>query len=256
MAGAARKTKVSEITERINVMGRNLRDGETLDLMTWKRLFNELEALENADQFGRALLLQAVLWEFRNEPDKSVRLFNLYAGRIGKDREWHFTRANMAPMLGDVKPIIEMLGSAYPDGDIDGLSKVVVMCNHAGMFMSAQRAINDIERLDPARAARIRDDWGFLEGIGIYFNCHQVDEIEVAKRVVTASRVVLDSGFRLTKYTVGWNEYGITFEFMLDADIERLVDINLAISDALAEKFEGTLSDHLSIGVTPYEEAA
>lgn len=256
MAGAARKTKVSEITERINVMGRHLRDGGTLDLVTWKRLFNELDALVNADQFGRVLLLQAVLWEFRNEPDKSVQLFNLYAGRFGKDREWYFTRANMAPMLGDVKPIMEMLGSAYPDGDPDLLSKVVVMCNHAGMFMSAQRAIDDIDRLDPARAEKIRSEWKFLQGIEKYFNVHQLQEIEVAKRIVAAARIVLDNGFRLTRYTVSWNEYGIMFEFVLDADVETLVDVNLAISDALAEKFEHTLSDHLSIGVTPHEEAA
>ena len=256
MAGAARKTKVSEITEQINVMGRHLRDGGSLDAMTWRRLFNQLEALDNADQFGLALLLQAVLWSFKDQPDQAARLFNIYAGRLGKDQEWYFTRANMAPMFGDVSPVIEMLGAVYPSGDVHRLSKVAVMCNHAGMFMSAQKAIEDIDKLDRVRGESVRSECGFLGDVVAYLKNHSVPEVDVAKRILAASRVVLDQGFVLTKYAVRANEYGITFEFVLDADIERLVDVNMAISDTLATNFEDTLCQHLSVGVTPKEEAA
>lgn len=78
----------------------------------------------------------------------------------------------------------------------------------------------------------------------------------MADRIVAASKAVIDSRIRLTSYKLRSDTFGLIFEFIVDADIDRLVEVDLAISDVLATQFEETLSQHLIVGVTPKEEAA
>ncbi|MOA31679.1 hypothetical protein D3C78_1528490 [compost metagenome] len=49
------------------------------------------------------------------------------------------------------------------------------------------------------------------------------------------------------------NEFGIMLDYLVDADIDRLVDIDFAITDALCAAFDDTLANHISIGVAPME---
>lgn len=257
MAGATPKSKTSEITDRINVFGNSLKDGGELDMFEWHRLRRDLEALELvSDQRRSALLLQAIVWEFRHDREKIQALLSQVSGKFGKDRNWYMTRANMAPTFGDTSLITDMLEHSYPKDSAMHLDKVVSMCSHAGMFISATKAIDDLIKLDERAGKALENGFPFLRMAAHYLTKHEIPELDIANRVVAASRVVIDSQFRLTTYQLRTDTYGLTYEFVIDAAIERLVDVDLAISDAIASQFEGTLSQHLSVGVTPKEEAA
>lgn len=257
MAGATPKSKTSEITNRINILGSGLKDGEGFDMVEWQRLRKELEALESVPGHRRsALLLLAVLWEFKYDRDKIQSLLNQVAGSFGKDTNWYLTRANMAPTFGDARLITEMLEHGYPKDSRAVLDKVISMCSHSGMFTSAVRALDELIRLDAKIGKALEGEYPFLRPAATYLSIHGVPELDVANRVVAASRVVVDHQFRLTKYSVRSDASGLMFEFTLDGELDRLVEVDLAISDAIAAQFEGTLSQHLSIGVSPKEEAA
>lgn len=257
MAGAAPKSKTSEITDRINILGSGLKDGGKFDMVEWQRLRRDLEALEAVPAHRKtALLLLAVLWEFKHDREKIQTLLSQAAGKFGKDLNWYLTRANMAPTFGDTTLITDMLEHSYPKDSKAGLDKVVSMCSHSGMFASAVRALDDLIKLDEGRGKALEVEYPFIRPAANYLNIHGIPELDVANRVVAASRVVVDSQFRLTKYSVRSDTSGVIFEFILDAEIDRLVDLDLAISDTLASQFEETLSQHLSVGVTPREEAA
>ena len=257
MAGATPKSKASEITDRINVFGSSLKDGGEFDMFEWHRLRRDLEALELVpDQRRSALLLQAIVWEFRHDREKIQALLNQAAGKFGKDLNWYLTRANMAPTFGDTTLVTDMLEHSYPKDSTAHLDKVVSMCSHAGMFTSAIRALDDLIKLDERAGKTLESGLPFLRSAANYLEKHEIPELDVANRVVAASRVVIDSQFRLTTYKLRADTFGLIYEFVIDADIDRLVGVDLAISDVLATQFEETLSQHLSVGVTPKEEAA
>ncbi|MBI6911035.1 hypothetical protein [Pseudomonas palleroniana] len=257
MAGAAHKSKTSEITDRINVFGASLKDDGKFDMLEWQRLRRDLEELEAIPAHRKtALMLLAVVWEFKHDREKIQALLNQAAGKFGKDLNWYLTRANMAPTFGDTTLITDMLEHSYPKGSKAGLDKVVSMCSHSGMFSSAVRALDDLIKLDERQGRALEEEYPFLRPASNYLEIHDIPELEVANRVVAASKVVIDSQFRLTRYSVRSDVTGLMFEFTIDGEIDRLVEVDLAISDAIATQFEGTLSQHLSIGVSPKEEAA
>lgn len=78
---------------------------------------------------------------------------------------------------------------------------------------------------------------------------HGIDERAVADRIQVAHAIAKQHA-RTNTFSVLANEFGVTIEYLIDAEIEQLVDINLDISEALCSKFEDTLSEHISLGVT------
>lgn len=257
MVGATPKSKTSEITDRINVFGYSLKDCGEFDIFEWHRIRRDLEALELVpDQRRFALLLQAVVWDFRHDREKIQVLLNHVAVQFGKDLDWYMTRANMAPTFGDASLITDMLEHGYPQGSAVHLEKVVAMCSHAGMLISAVKALDDLIKLDEKAGKAQESAHPFLRSAADYLKIHEISELDVANRVVAASRVVIDSLFRLTTYKLRVDTFGLIFEFVIDSEIDRMVEVDLAISDAIATQFEGTLSQHLSVGVIPREEAA
>nr|DAF79151.1 MAG TPA: hypothetical protein [Caudoviricetes sp.] len=257
MAGATPKSKTSEISDRIDVFGSGLKGGGELDMFEWHRLRRDLEALELVpDQRRSALLLQAIIWEFRHDREKIQSLLSQAAGKFGKDLNWYMTRANMAPTFGDTTLITDMLEYGYPKDSIPHLDKVISMCSHAGMFISAKKALDELMKIDGRAGKLLEGEFPFLRSAASYLEQHEIPELAVADRIVAASKAVIDSRIRLTSYKLRSDTFGLIFEFIVDADIDRLVEVDLAISDVLATQFEETLSQHLIVGVTPKEEAA
>ncbi|MNJ53127.1 hypothetical protein D3C77_485070 [compost metagenome] len=59
----------------------------------------------------------------------------------------------------------------------------------------------------------------------------------------------------LTTFSVSAGDWGIILEYTVNDEIERLVEIDFAITRRLVDAFEDTLSQHISIGVTPLSES-
>jgi hypothetical protein len=257
MSGATPKRKISEITDQVNRMGRELMDGESLNMLAWRRIFKDLEVLDSVpDQRAESLLLRVVLWGFRNDRENALRLLNIYAGLYGKDQDWHMIRSTLAPMFGDAGIVAELIQSAYPAGSPRDLGKVVTLCSHVGLFVSADRAITDISKLNPEKAQEVAAEYYFIPEAARYIKEHSVSERDVADRVTMAAQILLSKGYPLTHFIVEVDDFGIAFRFVVDDVVSKLVELDLSISDALAEAFEQSLSEHLCINITPHEEVA
>lgn len=96
--------------------------------------------------------------------------------------------------------------------------------------------------------------YGSLPSIITYIDENGLDERDIADRLKVASRVVVEMTGPLTTFSVSAGDWGITLEYTVDDDIERLVEIDFAITRSLVETFEDTLSQHISIGVRPLPE--
>lgn len=257
MAGAKPKSKSSELNERVGRIADQLKLNGHFDNVAWQRVRKELESLESVPGQARmSLLLQAVMWELRLDRKKTFDLLSRFDREFGKDQNWYLTRANMAPAFGEISFVTEMLENCYPKNMKSDLGSVVEICHHSGMFLHAEQALDDLIRLDKAYAAEVESRIPIIREASRYIRHHNISEISVAERIVTAAKKVVDHSFLLSKYVVRVDEFGLSFEFVVDAEIAQLVELDLAISNVIASEFETTLSEHLVIGVTPREEAA
>ncbi|NIF28326.1 hypothetical protein F3J44_18320 [Pantoea sp. Tr-811] len=133
---------------------------------------------------------------------------------------------------------------------------VARLCYQSGLFRSAEKALR--ESFDLSGGVISEDDsrrYGPLPKIVGYLDEHGLDEKEIAVRLEVASRVVIEMAGPLTTFSVGGGEWGITFEYTVEDEIERLVEIDFAVTRKLVATFEDTLSQHISIGVTPFSES-
>lgn len=257
MAGATPKTKSAQLTDRINLMGDTLKSGGVFDEMSWQRIRREAESLEAVpEQRAIAILLLAILWEMRLDREKTLSYLNRYIANFGKSHNWYMTRANMAPTLGDASLVTDMLENSYPKGNKAELAKVISICHHSGMFASARKALEDVRQLDEKLGFHLESAFPYIIETSDYLVAHDIPELRVATRVAAASKVLVEEKISLTRYVLRADEFGMSFEFVVDNDVDVLAGLELKISEALAEGFEDTLSNHLSVGVTPKEEVA
>jgi len=257
MAGAVRKSKLDEIAEKIESMASDLKAGVAFNIFAWKQLHRDIEQFEKIPgYYGASLLNQAVMWSFRGDLIEMKRLFNRYAGEIGKDWDWYLIVANMAPKLGDVEGVVGMLSYEYPHNDKFKLAQVAEICGQAGFFIAAKKAFARLAELDSEMAARVMSRTNqYIVAAAEYMLDHGLSEKDVAERLVFASRAVVELGHRLSSYSVTANEFGITVEFAVRASFEEIIELDFSITERLVSKFEDVMSEHVSIGVLPVEVA-
>ncbi|WP_122302945.1 hypothetical protein [Pseudomonas amygdali] len=256
MAGQAPKPMSSEIADRINALAAERSRTGSVNDWSWRLVKKDIESLRRIPEFApQSLIFEAIIWSIAYKANETERCFNLYAGQYGKDWAWYRARAMQGPALGRTDMVVDMLEAGYPQASVRELKLVSTVCNQAGLFISSAEALDKCLKLDPSS---LRSDevnhLSHLKNTVPYMVENSVDEREVSKRIAVASRVVIDMSGPLTTFSIHTSEAGITFEYTVDADIERLVEIDLAISEALVDGFAETLSMHVSIGVTPADE--
>lgn len=252
MAGVA-LDKQDELVERINAMGRGLSEHDELDIFAWNRLLKDIQKAGNNPALAQiSLLHQVVMWGMRPDRERMRLLLNEFAAKFGKTQDWYLIRSNYATLFGDVSMVLDLLTSGAARGGVTHMSKVVDVFVSSGLFVSAWNFLLDISEENHIVASELVARYPFLEFVSGYVRQHQVDERDVAKSVVLSTKVVVDFGFRLRKFTVSGDEGGISIELNVDADIDRLVDMNFAISDSIAVSFDELISNHVSTGVVPW----
>lgn len=248
------QTNANEIIERINVLGRAVSEQDELNIFSWNGLLKDIQKLESLPGLGETSLLhQAVMWGMRPNRDKIRSLFNHCAVKYGKTPSWHLIRSNYATLFGDVSMVTDLLTSGFGRGGPSHLAKVVDILVASGFYITAWSFLNEISKQDIKTAELLENRYPFLGFTAEYLTKHDLDEVDVARRVTLSSKLVADAGFRLRKFAVSAGNYGVSVELIVNAEIDRLVDLNLTISDAIAETFEELISEHVTTGVVPWE---
>jgi len=248
MVGHIPATRDKELTDKVNSMWEALVKENHLIELDWRRLLKELEDLEKTSP--GMILLQSVMWAFKQNNANVDRALNRYVGFYGKDIHWYMCRASIGPLLGRTSMVTDIIDNCYPASSINGLITVMNAAAQTGMFISAKRAYQDlvglgVDNIEERSYIRLPITLAAAD----YMIEHGIDERAVADRIQVAHAIAKQHA-RTNTFSVLANEFGVTIEYLIDAEIEQLVDINLDISEALCSKFEDTLSEHISLGVT------
>jgi hypothetical protein len=144
---------------------------------------------------------------------------------------------------------MDMLKFGYPQGDLPNSYFVAKICNQSGLFRRAA------EILEAARASggdipadELRH-YAHLPRIIRYMDENSVDENVMAERLACASQVVIKMAGTLSSFEAYGSDAGISFDYTVNAEIDRLVDIDFAISEALADRFEDRRNPSLELAL-------
>lgn len=252
MAGSSPQSKHNELTDRINQFVAARSKTGLLNEVAWQNLKRDIQAFGTTPKFmPTALLYEAILWGIRGREDEMDRCFKSYANKFGQDWPWHRARAMRGPSLGRLDMVTDMLEFGYPKGSVSDLGTVASVCNQAGLFVTC---LETLKKFSAMRGDTIPVDeakfYGHIPEAVSYMQLNCVDELELAKRLAVATKVVRARHGELTAFEVYSSEAGISYDYCVSADIDDLVDTGLAISEALLSSFDDTMSLHMSIGVS------
>jgi hypothetical protein len=228
-----------------------------VDEIEIRRLFNRFDKLlvDPGSRFNIAAVAlheQAYLYAYQMKTDNAIELFLLAKQSGLEDLAVSISTAHALYICGEVemsKRIISNIDIASANNA--GLSGLADTCVHTGMFQMARDLYLRSGRQDgeisiqTIRAAMIMDQIG------------ATDE-QVALRVATAARVVKSfSAHPFIAFDIfAMEDEGILYRFVVKGTTDQLVDLDLAIDEALLDEFDEDIDKVLSIGVAPYERGA
>jgi hypothetical protein len=152
--------------------------------------------------------------------------------------------------------IVDLLSSGASKGGASHLTKVIHILVASGFYIAAWESFEELIRVDAKAAAVVENDYPFLGFTADYLARCGLGDLEVSQRVLLSSKLVVDAGFRLRKFSISAGNYGVSVELSVAAELERLVDLNFSISDAIASSFDELISEHVTTGVVPWEVGA
>lgn len=252
MAGVSVQTEISNLGRRVNEMSQSLIRGGTLVEWDWQALYRDVVRLEDISGFRQeSILLQSFLYALKRDAKKVDATFSKYAALYGKDFPWYKNRAMLGIALGRSEFVFDFLDYGYPLDDVGELSALFDVTSQLGLMLSAEEVFQRLIRLGVKRDKLLESPINseVLAAAQFYRN-HNINEREVAKRVAKASAVVAEQNGFLNSYTLHTVTDGILYIYSVQGDVERLLDLEVKIIEALHESFDDDFSDCISFSVT------
>lgn len=234
--------------ERQTIQGR-LRETLEFDELAAKRL--ERQLIAERDRAGVTMQIRSWMWH-------ELAYLSAFAGRT--DQALH--RLDQARNLGFVGLgmsishafVLEMGGRfVAARGVIEAIDAASIieparqyLVPHyveLGMFKAATDAVADISDFDH-----------YAEVAKSILEEHGIDDAEVTARLQFAAAMIIDAAKHpLVDYKLfAMQGEGILYQFVVKGSIDELVELSIAISDALTDHFDGPLSEILSIDIVPF----
>jgi hypothetical protein len=246
---------VNDISSERMVLWHSLAGNHVLDEFSVRRLINKIDSVLGSLSYGdkkRALLLheQAYLHAYLMKPEASASLFSEAEAAGFPTFAKCMAAAHALAMCGEM----EMAKSENLSVVIDSLNTddLVVLADssaHLGLYKRAK----DIYVL----AGKAPE--GFMcrafEAAEI-MDASEISDEDIFERLSLATKIVKElSGHPNIAYDMfALRGEGILYRFVVRASIEKLVEIDAAIDEALAASFDAQTDRVLSIGVMPHTD--
>ena len=237
-----------------NQLWHRIAENHYVDEVEVRRLFNKLDRLiiDPSAEFNiapAALHEQAYLYAYQMKTSNALRLFE-DARRAGLDGlAVSISKAHALYVCGEIEMSKEeILRTDYSDADDRGLSGLADTCVYTGLFKMARDLYIRAGKQGGEENTQI------LRAAGIMDQIDATDE-QVVRRVATAAKIIKTMS---THPFIAFDLFamqgeGILYRFVVKGSTERLVEIDMAIDEALIANFDEEIDDVLSIGVAPYE---
>lgn len=243
------KLKAEDLARERQVIQDRLRDTLEFDELAAKRL--ERQFIAERDRPGAPMQLRAWMWH-------ELAYLSAFAGRTDQA----LSRLDEAETLGFVglgmsisRAFVLEMGGRFVEARsvIEAIDAASIMepARHylvphyveLGMFKAATEAVADVSEYDD-----------YAEVAKAILEEHGIDDAEVTARLEFAAALIISrAGHPLIDYKLfAMQGEGILYQFVVKGGTEELVELSIAVSDALTDHFDGPLSELLSIDIVPF----
>lgn len=243
-----------EISQQRLAVWDRLRETHAVDELAIKRLQNRIFGLLEKPTVGlvlkKALYHElACLLSYQGRLGDALHYLDS-AGRLGlPEPVCHLARGHMLWMNGEVSEMRSVLERIELGGDLALLHTLTGGLASGGMFSRARECIHKL-------AAKSSDD-NYLCIAADILEEYQIEDSEVGVRLQTAASVLkgkISHPFLAYEVFADKDE-GISFNFIVNATVEEVVELDRCVVEALVEKYDDPLDSLLAINVKPFEPA-
>lgn len=245
---------VVEISQQRLALWDRLRKTHAVDELAIKRLQNRIIGLLEKPTVGlatkKALYHElACLLSYQGKLGDALYYLD-NAGRLGlPEPVCRLSRGHMLWMNGEVAEMRSVLERIELSDDLALLHTLTGGLASGGMFGRARECIQKL-------AAKSSDD-NYLCIAADILDENQIQDSEVGARLQTAASVLkgkISHPFLAYEIFADRDE-GISFNFLVNARIEEVVELDRCVVEALVEKYDDPLDSLLAINVKPFEPA-
>lgn len=243
------KLKAEDLARERQAFQDRLRETLTFDELSAKRL--ERQLIAERDRPGTPPLMVALMWHelaylsaFAGRTDQALSRLDQAEGSGFSGLGMDISRAFVMELGGrftDARSVIEALDVAK----IDASARKYLVPHYVelGMFKAATEAVADISEYDD-----------YAEVAKSILEDHGIDDADVTARLQFAAAMIIDAAKHpLVDYKLfAMRGEGILYQFVVKGSTDELVELSIAISDALTDHFDGPLSEILSIDIVPF----
>jgi hypothetical protein len=196
-----------------------------------------------------ALHEQAYLSSYLQKISDTIRLFDASEEAGLPAIAAAISRAHSFYVCGEIKMSErQLLQTDLDSADASALAGIADGCVHTGLFKMAADLYGRSGREAGEVASKVVTASEIMAKVG-------ATDAQVVDRIAAAAAVVKSmSDHPLIAYDMfAMESEGILYRFMVNASIDRLIDIDSSIDAELSGKFNDPIDEWFSIGVCPYE---
>lgn len=252
------KSAISEISsERIDVW-HAIADSHTVDEIAVRRLIRKADAKIATlplHHLGRAFLQaeEAYMYSYLGKLSQVKELLQQSSSGGFPEFASKLTASHALSLCGAYVEAVDAC-LAIPPESVSGEESIALAgaSVHLGLFLRARGIFMRIDGFTPnayvQRAITVAE---CMERIGV------TDE-DLAARLAVATEIVRSMSVHplIAQDVFADPDHGILFRFVVRDGIDRLVEIDQAIDEALAERFNEEVDHYISIGITPHTEGS
>jgi hypothetical protein len=243
-----------EISQQRLAMWDRLRKTHAVDEVAIKRLQNRITGLLEKPTIGLATKMAlyhelGCLLSYQGKLGDALHYLDS-AGRLGlPEPVCNLSRGHMLWLNGEVSEMRSVLERIELSNDLAFLHTLTGELASGGMFSRARKCIHKLVGKIPSDsylciAADILDE-------------NQIQDSEVGVRLQTAADVLkgrISHPFLAYEVFADRDE-GISFSFVVNVNVEEVVELDRCVVEALVEKYDGPVDSLLAINVKPFEPA-
>lgn len=241
------KTISNDLIERLN----DLRRAKVVDLFALRKLETEAEKLKKLDA-AVAYIILGMIACIKND-DEAMRANHLNAIKLHNNGFANFNFAASLMNSGYLREATSYLETTS-QLDIDYIEASMISFFRICQFRQAGRLLAQAKRMQLDIGQEAREE---LEDMVSFLNATEIQDTQLTEMLEVAVGVLKErklNGFSQSpeiRLRHIHDEETITFDFVVDADVETLAELNIELAEHLVVQFPDTHSDKILFGYKP-----
>lgn len=247
--------------ERLEILRGKLHRYEKITDFEWKSISKDFKRLSNSDEFRhKSFTALGTISAMRVMKDEYFQYMDL-AASCGSSYFYQLNNVLSGFYIGEFERVLLYRDIYKQYSGFEQLLSAITGAAQAGVYYTAGDLIKRFfdlgyipaEEGDAFKRRKISvGSFVLIEDCANYLMQHNIPEERVCERIGDAARIITRiTGKPIISAANMLTESGIIYDFIVDDSLDKLLELDWAISTSAAEKFDDDICEYFSVGVSP-----